>query len=333
MKKDNQPAQFPNISEDAVHTILEIISDGIWDWDANTGYVYRNPGWYTMLGYEPHSLENDVFTWENVIHPDDFERVMEHFDAYITKKSDSYQIEYRCRTKSGDYIWVEDRGKVIAWNPDGTVARMIGAHKNIHDSKSLYEELQSKNKSLEKLVDERTRELLAVNAELEEQVTENIKLAETDALTSAANRYRLEKALKQECERAKRFKQPLSVIATDIDNFKLINDEYGHATGDLTLIHIVKLIKSNIREIDLVSRWGGDEFMILLPNTPLTDAWHVADKLRQLIASTPINGLTQVTMSFGVAELGKDEEPGQLTVRADRALYQSKSAGKNVVNA
>ena len=70
-----------------LHATLDIISDGVWDWNANTGDVYRNPGWYRMLGYDVDSLPNTVFTWENIIHPDDFDRVMAHFNAYITRQS------------------------------------------------------------------------------------------------------------------------------------------------------------------------------------------------------------------------------------------------------
>jgi len=110
---------LPEISSEYLATTLELISDGIWDWNANTGYVYRSPGWYTMLGYDINAFENTVFTWESVIHPDDFERVMAHFDAYITHKSDAYNIQYRCHTKNDDYLWVEDRGKVVEWNDAG----------------------------------------------------------------------------------------------------------------------------------------------------------------------------------------------------------------------
>jgi len=323
---------IPQSNEESVRTILDIISDGIWDWNANTGYVYRSPAWYTMLGYEVHTLDNDVFTWESVIHEDDFERVMQHFDAYTTQKSKHYQIEYRCKCKSGDYIWVEDRAKIVDWNDDGTVARMIGCHRNINDKKIMQDQLSSKTKTLEALVEERTQQLIKVNAELELKVEEVQRLAETDSLTQIANRYHFEKVLQREVERAKRFKETLSIIAMDIDDFKNVNDQFGHSTGDLTLIHIAKVVTENIRDIDLVARWGGDEFMIILPNTPLKSAIITAEKILEKIASRQVNDKVVVTVSFGIAELRESESSMRLTVRADNALYQSKYTGKNTIN-
>lgn len=331
MARQDSPVRIPDINNELVYALLDIISDGIWDWNANSGYVYRNPGWYRMLGYDPHSLQNNVFTWESVIHPDDFNRVMEHFDAYIKGKSDSYLVEYRCKHKQDNYIWIEDRGKIVAWNTDGSVARMIGAHKNIHESRVHLGQLKSKNKSLELLIEERTQELINLNAELQKKLAENKSLAETDTLTSVANRYLFEKVLKQECGRAHRFNHPISIIAMDLDDFKSINDSYGHSTGDLALIHVVNIIKENIRNFDLIARWGGDEFMLILPETSLDKAKTVADKIRTLVASSPVNKQIYITMSFGVASLYKDEDHKQLTIRADRALYKSKAAGKNII--
>ena len=331
MTRQDSFVQIPDINNELVYTLLDIISDGIWDWNANTGYVYRNPGWYIMLGYNPHSLQNNVFTWESVIHPDDFNRVMEHFDAYIKGNSDQYLIEYRCKNKQGNYIWIEDRGKIISWNNDGSVARMIGAHKNIHESRIHLGQLKSKNKSLELLIEERTQELINLNAELQQKLAENKSLAETDTLTSAANRYLFEKILEQECRRAHRFNHPISIIAMDLDDFKSINDHYGHSTGDLALIHVVNIIRENIRNFDLIARWGGDEFMLILPETSLQKAKTVADKIRTLVTSSPVNKQIFITMSFGVASLCKDENHKQLTIRADRALYKSKAAGKNSI--
>lgn len=84
MLQDSDTIRISDVSEAVVHGILAVVSDGIWDWNANTGFVYRNPGWYRMLGYEPHTLGNTVFTWESVIHPDDMELVMACFDAYLS---------------------------------------------------------------------------------------------------------------------------------------------------------------------------------------------------------------------------------------------------------
>ena len=130
-----------------LHTVLSW-SVTVWDWNANTGFVYRNPGWYEMLGYHRHALENSVFTWENVIHPDDYPRVMKLFDDYIHRRAPHYQTEYRCRKKDGSYLWIEDRGYVIARNADGSVARMVGAHRDIHLRKCSVEQLEKRNQSL-----------------------------------------------------------------------------------------------------------------------------------------------------------------------------------------
>ncbi|MFB2872837.1 sensor domain-containing diguanylate cyclase [Aeromonas jandaei] len=329
MGKESDPVRISDLSESVVHGILEVISDGIWDWNANTGFVYRNPGWYQMLGYEPHSLGNTVFTWESVIHPDDIAAVMAKFDLCLNGSAHEYRAEYRCRTRDGDYLWIEDCGHIIARNPDGSVARMIGAHRNIHASKLLQEQLERRNSSLEQLIAERTAELARLNEELQRKVDENRLLAETDALTGAASRYRLERALQLECERARRFHQPFTVIAMDVDNFKQINDSYGHHTGDQTLINIVALIRRHIREIDLLARWGGDEFMVVLPNTRHAEAQLVASKFQLLLQRETICPHGPATLSFGLAEYEQDEQKESLMVRADRALYQAKLQGKN----
>ncbi|WP_041210058.1 sensor domain-containing diguanylate cyclase [Aeromonas jandaei] len=329
MGKESDPVRISDLSESVVHGILEVISDGIWDWNANTGFVYRNPGWYQMLGYEPHSLGNTVFTWESVIHPDDIAAVMAKFDLCLNGSAHEYRAEYRCRTRDGDYLWIEDCGHIIARNPDGSVARMIGAHRNIHASKLLQEQLERRNSSLEQLIAERTAELARLNEELQRKVDENRLLAETDALTGAASRYRLERALQLECERARRFHQPFTVIAMDVDNFKQINDSYGHHAGDQTLINIVALIRRHIREIDLLARWGGDEFMVVLPNTRHAEAQLVASKFQLLLQRETICPHGPATLSFGLAEYEQDEQKESLMVRADRALYQAKLQGKN----
>jgi diguanylate cyclase (GGDEF)-like protein len=208
---------------------------------------------------------------------------------------------------------------------------MVGAHRSIEDKKRLLEELERRNQSLEAIVEERTRELSRVNQQLQVQLEENRKLAETDVLTSVANRYRLEKVLPQACERAQRFRQPLALIAMDIDDFKTINDHYGHALGDAALVQVVESVKRCVREGDLLARWGGDEFIVILPDTSLADARLVAEKIRHGLGSLPPVGDFQVTMSFGVVQRFEDEQQTGLMARADQALYRSKISGKNVI--
>ncbi|UFH48038.1 sensor domain-containing diguanylate cyclase [Pseudomonas sp. KNUC1026] len=317
--------RLADVNENVLHSILDIISDGLWDWNANTGYVYRSPGWYNMLGYGAHSLRNTVGTWESVIHPDDLAMVMRHFDDYIHERSSHYRVEYRCLCQDGTHLWIEDRAKVIARNPDGSVARMVGAHRVLHARNPHIE-------ALEQRVAERTRELTEVNAALRRQLEENRRLAETDNLTGAANRHRLEYVLRHECERALRFREPLSLIAMDMDDLKRINDMHGHSCGDLALVTVTQAVRHCIRDVDTLARWGGDEFMLVMPGAHEQDALALAARIRdQLLALPPVGGFT-VAMSFGVAQMAAGEPQEHFLQRADRALYCSKSAGKNAIS-
>jgi diguanylate cyclase (GGDEF)-like protein/PAS domain S-box-containing protein len=331
---DSKPLSndFSDLNTDMLHAVMELVSDGIWDWNANTGFVYRNPGWYEMLGYPRHSMENSVFTWERVIHADDYPQVMTLFDDYIHRRASFYRAEYRCRKADGTYLWIEDRGYVIARNDDGSVARMVGAHRDIQVRKSSIEQLERRNQSLEALVAERTRELSRVNQQLQLQLDENRFLAEHDALTRVANRYCLEKVLLEECERAERFRLPLALVAMDIDDFKPINDQHGHAVGDQALVRVVESLLACARQGDLLARWGGDEFMLVLPKSSLVVAKALAETVRQAMREVPAMGEFALTLSLGVVERRPGESPTALMMRADQALYRSKTAGKDKVS-
>lgn len=323
--------QIEGLSPACINAIWEIVSDGIWDWNIRTGQVNRNPGWYRMLGYENNSLQNTVLTWERLIHKDDYDRVMEQFDNFINNPEGSYFTEYRCLTQAGSYLWIEDSARIVEANDKGEALRVIGAHRNIDAEVRLRKAHEFKNDSLQNIIDLRTKELQGLNKRLEEKIAEAQYLATTDSLTAIANRYYFEEKLALECARAKRFREPLSLLAIDIDHFKEINDQHGHATGDKVLVTVASVIYRNIREIDIVARWGGDELMVLLPNTPEDEAFIVADKLRLLIGTHFDIKSLKVTASFGVAAMLSDEDPMRLTIRADNALYSAKREGRNTV--
>ncbi|MDX1574338.1 MAG: diguanylate cyclase [Methylophaga sp.] len=324
--------KLPQFDEPAIRALLEIISDGIWFWHADTGYVYRNPGWYKMLGYNPHSLENSVFTWESVIHPDDYHRVMLQFEKYLNGEIGKYESEYRCRTKSGDFLWIRDTGLIVEKSKDGSVTRMIGAHCNIDADKRLQELKSFELENLQQIIDSRTIELKRLNKKLAEKAKEAERNATTDHLTSLANRFNFEQQLTNEISRAQRFMEPLSLIIMDIDEFKGINDQYGHPTGDEALRTVGKVLRNNLRTIDLASRWGGDEFALLLPQTNLEMALTVAEKIRLAISAEMAHMNLNTSASFGVVALSRDDSQIEFIRRADNALYQSKNTGRNKVS-
>jgi diguanylate cyclase (GGDEF)-like protein len=161
------------------------------------------------------------------------------------------------------------------------------------------------------------------------------RLAATDPLTGAANRRHFGERVQAEISRAQRQGTALSVLAMDLDHFKLVNDRYGHLAGDEVLKAFVDGIKNELRPVDLVGRFGGEEFMVLLPGPAEEPAFRVAERLRRLVGQMQIivDGTTlQVTVSIGVAQYGGDgTTPEELFKAADRRLYQAKLKGRNQV--
>lgn len=157
------------------------------------------------------------------------------------------------------------------------------------------------------------------------------KVANIDSLTDIYNRRKLEAVFNSELARIKRYDRDLSIIFFDIDNFKLINDQLGHATGDEVLIKLASVIKNNIRAIDHFGRWGGEEFVIILPETNKERAANVAYMLKDKIVSTDFNIDREVTCSFGVSQFEETDSADSLLTRADDAMYYVKRNGKNDV--
>ena len=156
-------------------------------------------------------------------------------------------------------------------------------------------------------------------------------LATRDMLTGALNRWKFLKDFSYEFAKAKRFGLPLSLIMFDIDFFKKVNDTYGHDAGDMVLKKIVEIVKNSIRKIDKLVRWGGEEFIIFVPNTDLEGAAFLAEKLRRKIEEADFGKVGKVTVSFGVAGMRKGDTVDDLLKRVDEALYKAKQRGRNRV--
>jgi diguanylate cyclase (GGDEF)-like protein len=207
-----------------------------------------------------------------------------------------------------------DAADVLAYLVNNTVAELRA---RIEAVEQRADEDRSR---LEALVRERTREL--------------DRLATTDILTETFNRRRLKEIAVQEVARARRFKQPLCIAMLDLDHFKAINDSFGHSIGDMALQMAAAAIRSRVRVHDHVGRYGGEEFVLVLPGTPLAGARRVAESVRDAIASVELetdSGPVTLTVSIGIAEWCADETLDDVLGRADGALYRAKELGRNCV--
>lgn len=173
----------------------------------------------------------------------------------------------------------------------------------------------------------------AVTTELEDANREITKHSLTDRLTQLGNRASLDAFLSECMALAVRYKQVFSVVLLDVDHFKQVNDTYGHLVGDDVLVSIAKVLLRNTRESDMAGRWGGEEFLLVLPHTDLKQATTVAEKLRQAVATQNIPVVGHKTASFGVASHSLGESLDTFLARADRALYEAKQKGRNCVQA
>lgn len=170
-----------------------------------------------------------------------------------------------------------------------------------------------------------------VTSELESANCELKRLSGIDKLTQADNRQRLDEVLQEELKRNDRYGTGLSVVILDLDHFKEINDSYGHPVGDMVLKEIAGILKNNVRGCDTAGRWGGEEFLIVLPQTDLYNAMAAAEKIRSVMEQTEFPVAGHVTCSFGVASIRKDDDQDKLLSRADKALYEAKRKGRNRV--
>lgn len=174
----------------------------------------------------------------------------------------------------------------------------------------------------EEKVKERTMELIKITEKYK-------KLSITDQLTGLLNRRELDNRLYQEFYKVRKSGEFLSVIILDVDHFKVINDKFGHHVGDIVLINLADLLKDNARRQDFVGRWGGEEFMIICPETDSKQVYDVCEKMRKVIEELQIPEIGGITASFGASTYKENDSIETFIKRADEGLYKAKNSGRN----
>jgi diguanylate cyclase (GGDEF)-like protein/PAS domain S-box-containing protein len=257
-----------------------------------TGTIkYVSTAFLRLTGYEVEELIDRSFDF--LKHPDSFRSMLpDILDSVMNKFT--YYKEIDLRTKSGDKFIVNTFAEPLK-TQSGEVK---GAQCFMSDVTS--------KKELE-------------------------RLSITDKLTGLNNRLKLDQVLRYELSQFQRYGTSFSVILMDLDDFKKVNDTYGHITGDKVLIKLADILRENVRDSDTCGRWGGEEFLIIVPKANEEEAAHVAEKLRKNIEEEKFSIEKPVTASVGVACIEADSSITKLLSNADKALYKAKKSGKNIV--
>jgi len=287
-------------SERRLRLAVSIAQLGFWEWDVERGDIFFSAQWKRQIGYDEDELPDRVSEWEQRLHPDDRERVLEKLALYLGHPEGDYRIEFRLRHRDGSYRWIAAQA-MAQKNITGQVTRIIGTHLDVSELK---------------LAEQRVREA-----------------AQHDALTGLPNRALVFEYADLLFAAARRSHAGSAVLFIDLDRFKPVNDLYGHEVGDRVLREVALRLKASVRHEDLVGRFGGDEFVVVLP--------HIGGGARRAatVASHVIDGICRpfeigelslsLSPSIGIAHFPEHGENADALIRAaDLAMYQAKHAGR-----
>jgi diguanylate cyclase (GGDEF)-like protein/PAS domain S-box-containing protein len=288
------------ISEERHKAALEGSQDAIWEWDIKNGKSYISDRWREMLGFTAEELAVNHLTWKELIHPDDKELAFKRQQDHLNGITPFYRSEYRLKTKSGEYKWVSVRGKVLR-DSEGIPVRIAGSQTDISERKAFEEKIN--------------------------------RLAYYDSLTELPNRAKLEKVLGEALRTAKEHGNRGAVLFLDLDNFKTVNDTFGHEMGDDLLMGVAKLLRSFESEDILVSRFGGDEFVIVIDK--IQNDQQVREVAFKIVQALNKPWIIKGKEFYSSVSLGIVFYPGDgcdvqsILSNADCAMYSVKNADKN----
>jgi len=271
-------------------------------YDRHWTMLFVSQGCARLTGYEPEDLINNrVASYASLMDEEDSERILGEVQAALDN-DESFSVEYGLTRQDGSRIWVWERGRGVE-EEDGTVV-LEGIVLDISDRKTLENELE--------------------------------EMATRDPLTGLFNRREMSRVLEEELDRARRYQRPMALLWVDFDHFKDVNDTYGHAAGDSVLRSISRLLLGSVRSVDSIGRFGGEEFVIVLPEMDLEEAQETAERLRRKVAEEPQplgNGeAVPLTISVGVAVYpDHGQTASTLCAAADKAMYLAKDRGRNCV--
>lgn len=316
-------------SEERFELAMKGANDGLWDWHLDNNNVYYSPRWKNMLGYDDSELDGDSSTYFKLLDSSNQNDLKNKIKAVRYSKKDTFNYKISMRHKDGHLVHILTRGFVVR-DKKGVAKRFVGTHVDITEQIINEEKIKHLNEDLEKTVKERTLKLEVANRYLKEQ-------SMLDMMLNIGNRRGLERHLNITHPAFQEFAQTYSLLLLDVDYFKKYNDLYGHQTGDKALIEVVKTITSMLKKSEQVYRFGGEEFICVLPNTDINKAFECAKKITDTIANLHIKHAQSdydvVTISIGCAEVMPSDLTWEKVIsRSDKALYDAKAKGRNQVS-
>lgn len=320
--KRRQAEERLRLSEERHRLLAENARDVIWTMAPDGRITYVSPSVQTVRGYTSEevmqqSLEQIHTPASQAVSLCYFSQLLEDVAAGRSPQNFRGELEYRCR--DGSTYWTEVFVYPVL-DAEGRLEEIVGVSRDIAEHKRYALALQQAKEA----TDSANQALQAANAELQ-------RIATTDALTGAWNRRHFQHLLEVELASAARHGSALSLLMFDVDHFKTVNDGHGHQAGDQVLRRISAITLQHLRTEDALARWGGEEFVVLLPHCTAAEASCLAERLRTLVAACPMPGVGQVTASYGVAQWQPGESPDDWFRRLDHSLYRAKASGRNRV--